>query len=62
MSMNKIIQFFKEAFGELKKVSWPTRKEVWESTQVVVASVLIISVFLGLVDVLFGFLIKLVIK
>lgn len=62
MAMNKIIQFFKEALGELKKVSWPARKEVWESTQVVVASVLIISVFLGLVDVLFGFLIKLVIK
>ena len=60
--MKKIVQFVKEAFAELKKVSWPTRKEVWESTQVVVVSVLLISVFLGMIDILFGFLIKLVIK
>jgi len=50
--MNKVIRFFKESFGELKKVTWPSREEVTSSTKVVLVSTLLIALALGLVDFL----------
>ncbi|MCK9273747.1 MAG: preprotein translocase subunit SecE [Syntrophales bacterium] len=44
------IQFLKEARAELKKVTWPTPKEALASTSVVIVVVIIVSVFLGFVD------------
>ncbi len=43
-------QFLKESKMELKKVKWPTRKELLASTGVVIVLTLIIAFFLGLVD------------
>ena len=50
--MGKIGQFFKDSYGELKKVVWPSRENVLASTKVVIISTLIVAVFLGLVDFL----------
>jgi preprotein translocase subunit SecE len=50
--MNKIIRFFKESFGELKKVTWPSREEVVSSTKIVLVSTILIAIALGLVDYL----------
>jgi preprotein translocase subunit SecE len=50
--MKKIIRFFKESYGELKKVTWPSREEVVSSTKVVLVSVVLIALALGLVDFL----------
>jgi preprotein translocase subunit SecE len=50
--MNKIIRFFKESFGELKKVTWPSREEVTSSTKVVLVSTILVALALGLVDFL----------
>lgn len=50
--MKKIIQFFKESFAELKKVTWPTRDEVMASTRVLIIAVLIFAIVLGFVDFL----------
>jgi preprotein translocase subunit SecE len=50
----KISEFFQDVKLELKKVVFPTRKEVIGSTWVVIISVLIASVFLGLVDISLG--------
>jgi preprotein translocase subunit SecE len=44
------LQFLRESRTELKKVKWPTRKELLASTAVVIALVLVISLFLGLID------------
>jgi preprotein translocase subunit SecE len=44
------VQFLKESKTELKKVKWPTRKELLASTAVVIALVFIVSFFLGLID------------
>jgi preprotein translocase subunit SecE len=44
------VEFFKEAWQELKKVHWPTRKETYAATAVVVIVVLLIALFLALVD------------
>jgi preprotein translocase subunit SecE len=43
-------QFLREAKMELKKVKWPTRKELMASTAVVIVLVLVVSLFLGIVD------------
>lgn len=50
---NKINIFLKEALAELKKVIWPTRKDLQNSTVVVISFIIIISIFIGLVDIFF---------
>lgn len=50
---NGIQRYFKETVGELRKVSWPTRKEAYNLTLVVLAVMLAMSVFLGFLDFLF---------
>ncbi|MFO7461401.1 MAG: preprotein translocase subunit SecE [Desulfatiglandales bacterium] len=44
------LQFLREAKMELKKVKWPTRKELLASTAVVIALVLLVSLYLGVID------------
>jgi preprotein translocase subunit SecE len=51
---NKIAEFFHDVKLELKKVVFPSKKEVIGSTWVVIVSVLIASVFLGIVDMALG--------
>ena len=48
----KAIQFLLEVRGEVKKVTWPSKKEAMGGTAVVLVVVLLMAVFLGLVDVL----------
>ncbi|WP_045221944.1 preprotein translocase subunit SecE [Desulfonatronum thioautotrophicum] len=42
--------FFEKSKLELKKVTWPTRKETQATCMAVVVLVIIMSLFLGLVD------------
>jgi len=58
--IEKIKQFLREVKVELKKVTWPSRKQAIGSTIVVLILVVIISFFLGLVDIGLSSLIKLV--
>ena len=48
--VTKAIQFLSEVKGEVKKVTWPSRKEAMGGTAVVLLVVLIMAIFLGLVD------------
>lgn len=48
--MNKAIQFFKDAYFELTKVTWLSKKEVVATTIVVIVFVLIMALFVGFVD------------
>ena len=59
--VNMTTQFLREAKFELKKVKWPTRKELLASTTMVIVLVLAIAIFLGLVDFILIKIIKLVI-
>lgn len=45
-----LTNYLKEVRQELKKVSWPGRKEVYQSTLLVLAVVAFFVVFVGLVD------------
>lgn len=58
----QLVQFLQEVRTELKKVHWPTKKEVVGSTVVVIVSVLIISFFLGAIDLILQKLLTLVIR
>jgi preprotein translocase subunit SecE len=44
------IQFLREVKTELKKVTWPSRKDTLSATLVVLVAVFIIAIFLGIVD------------
>jgi preprotein translocase subunit SecE len=43
-------QFLREVKTELKKVTWPSRKDTLSGTAVVLVAVFIIALFLGIVD------------
>ena len=58
----KIKQFLKEFRIEMKKVTWPSRKEIVASTGVVLVVVLIISFYLGAADLLLSKLLKLMLS
>jgi preprotein translocase subunit SecE len=48
--IEKIKQFFNEVKIETKKVVYPNREELIGSTWVVIITVMVISLFLGVVD------------
>ena len=48
--IGKAGQFLREARMELIKVKWPTRKELFASTAVVIVLTLVVAFFLGLID------------
>ncbi len=50
---NFIVRFYRETVGELRKVSWPTRKEALSLTKVVVIVMFIFAIFLGSLDYVF---------
>jgi len=47
---NKIKEFFKEVKIEIKKVVYPSRDELIGSTWIVIIAVILVSLFLGVVD------------
>ena len=48
--VNRISLFFKETSGELRKVSWPTRKEAWSLTKVVIVVMIVMAILLFVLD------------
>lgn len=50
---NAIQRYIAETVGELRKVSWPTRKEATNLTVVVLVVTLVMSMYLGLLDLIF---------
>ena len=49
-----IRQFFKEVSGEVKKLSWPTKKELVSYTLTVIAFILLMAVVIYALDLVFG--------
>jgi preprotein translocase subunit SecE len=56
--VNRMTGFIKEVRVESTKVTWPSRKELRESTIVVVVAVSFIAVFIGLADRILAFLLN----
>ncbi len=51
----RVVDFMIATEGEMKKVNWSTRKEVWGATKVVIVTVLSLAILLFVVDMLFIF-------
>ena len=60
--MNKVAKFINEVKLELKKVSWATRRELINSTIVVIVSVIILAVFIGLCDFAWSTIINFILR
>jgi len=60
---NAVVRYFRQTYAELRKVRWPTRRELTNLSVIVLAVTAAMSAFLGVVDwlssLLFGFLIGL---
>lgn len=49
-----IAKSFRETRAEVKKVTWPNRKELLQHTEVVVTSIILVGAVLWIVDMAFG--------
>lgn len=54
------IQFFRQVKQEIKKVTWPTRREVMQTSIMVIILVAIAATFFFFVDQIFGWVVKLI--
>ena len=50
--------FVREAKAELKKVTWPTRRQIWYWTVIVIVFTLCVSLYLGLIDFILAWLFR----
>jgi preprotein translocase subunit SecE len=50
--MARLKQFVGETWAELKKTTWPSRREVYGTTVVVIVTVLICALYLFVVDMI----------
>ena len=67
--MNKIRQWYEQISNflndvkvEMKKVSWPSRDELVTYTVVVIIVVFILSVYIGIIDKVFGSFLELFLR
>ena len=49
-SVRQLTEFVEESWQELKKVYWPSRKETYAATGVVIVVVILVSIYLAGVD------------
>ena len=54
---NRIQRWWKETIGELRKVSWPTPREAWRLTVIVIIVMVSTSALLGILDFVFSHII-----
>lgn len=58
--MQNVMEFFESVKLELSKVTWPTRKETVATTGVVIMIVFMVSIYLGVCDVILSKIMRLV--
>jgi preprotein translocase subunit SecE len=51
--MNKLTNYLKESVTEMKKVTWPTKKETYNYTLLVIGLSIGVALFLGAWDLIF---------
>ena len=50
--LRRLKQFLVEVWAELKKTTWPGKREVYGTTMVVIVTVLVCALFLWIVDLI----------
>jgi preprotein translocase subunit SecE len=48
--VKRLVSFIREAKAELKKVTWPGKQQIWHSTLIVIIFTLLVSIYLGVID------------
>ena len=59
---NKVVGFFKEVQGELARVSWPSKHELFGSALIVITLTFMLSVFVGGVDFILSMVIRYLVR
>ena len=57
-SENKVSNLFGATWSEMKKITWPTRKETIRYTITVIVICIVVAAFLGLCDFLYIYLME----
>jgi preprotein translocase subunit SecE len=60
--MASLVSYLRETSQEMKRVSWPGRSQLWESTVVVIVTVAIITFFLFVIDKILDTAVKAIIN
>lgn len=60
--MNKLTNYLQGSVQEMKKVTWPTKKEAKNYTLLIIGISLFMAVFLGALDYVFSFGLELLLK
>lgn len=53
--MSKLTEYLKGSISEMKKVTWPTKKETKNYTLLVIFVSVAVAIFLGTLDKIFSF-------
>ena len=51
---NRLQRWWRETLGEMRKVSWPTPREAFRMTYIVLAVMIIVGLILGFFDMIFS--------
>ncbi len=60
--MSKLANYIKGSIEEMKKVTWPTKKETQNYTYLVIGVSLAVAAFLGALDYIFSFGFEMILK
>lgn len=60
--MQKIINFIIVSWQELRKVTWPSKKEIFASTLIVIIVSLFLMFYIGIVDFILSKIVKIIFK
>jgi preprotein translocase subunit SecE len=54
----KIINFVNDVIKEMKKVTWPSKEELQESTSIVIVVCIILAIFTYIIDMSLTYILK----
>jgi preprotein translocase subunit SecE len=60
--MQRLKKFFSDVFREMRKVSWPKRKELTRYTVIVLSTVVFFTAFFAVIDLGISTLIRLILE
>ncbi|WP_182102505.1 preprotein translocase subunit SecE [Niallia taxi] len=60
--MNRLISFFKDVSKEMRKVSWPKRKELYRYTVTVLLTVVFFAIFFAVIDLGISYVIRTILE
>jgi len=56
--IDKVKKFINETRVEMRKVTWPTKQELKDSTKVVIVATFVVTIFIGLIDQILTLIIR----